>query len=151
MSLKDTDVKTLGDNAIAKDTNTAEPLFTMNTNRESVTPTGENGRANITPTAKDLNAAPVPQMNPMDALSAEIDNLRQQLATQGQPEGNQPAKPMQRTVTDRDPKMIDGLLDLTRQTFRNPTSERAFSRNNFQETGHAVTGGHYSLGNTTQA
>lgn len=140
-----------GDNAIAKDTNTAEPLFTMNTNRESVTPTGENGRANITPTAKDLNAAPVPQMNPMDALSAEIDNLRQQLATQGQPEGNQPAKPMQRTVTDRDPKMIDGLLDLTRQTFRNPTSERAFSRNNFQETGHAVTGGHYSLGNTTQA
>jgi len=137
-----------GDNTLAVDTKTQQPLFTFNPDKEAVVPNGENNSASVIPTNKITGSFEgQKQTNIID----ELNNMKMQMQDMMQNVGRPDVKPPsgEREIPEnRNPNFLENILQQPRTPYQNPTFYRAMSRaKGFAETGDAVDGNHYSWGN----
>jgi len=139
-----------GDNSVVVDAQ-QQPLFTMNTKTEALLPNPQENRVDVVPTQKQTNSANEQAPNPMQRFSDDLENVRHEIKSAFSDmsvNNDVTGRPARNTITDRDSHMIDGLLDSTRIAYKNPTSQRAFNRSRFHETGDPTNDFHHSIGNT---
>lgn len=142
-----------GDNSVVVDAN-QKPLFTMNTKTEAVMPTGASNQVNVVPSQKGPEGGVAQAPDPTKAMRDDIHQLKEQISKSAEMvSGQQNASGLKPkpVVADRDPQMINQLLDQIGKPYRNPTAQRAFSRARFVETGDATNDFHHSIGNSTQS
>ena len=141
------------DNSVVVDAN-QKPLFTMNTQKEAVVPTGASNMVNVVPSQKGPEGGVSMPQDSGRAMRDDIHQLKQQMQETSQMVAGQQnatgTKP-RAVMPDRDPNMINQLLHQIGSPYRNPTAQRAFSRARFAETGDATNDFHHSIGNSAQS
>lgn len=140
-----------GDNTVAVDTKTQQPLFTFNPQKEAVVPTGDNNRADVIPTRKSNAVGPTsnPITSQIQSMKEQMGEINTRMENFG-PTG--PAKEVGR-VTETDssqrptPDTLNNLLHTGEKPYFNPTFRRAMSRaTSGNETVDETGGNHFSFG-----
>lgn len=159
-----------GDNTIVVDEK-QKPLFTMNSKKEAIMPTGESDRVNVIPNAreqtdtsrastspmsKNLNviASPLSEGRNQNVMTTSdfnhtVEQLKDKFDNISGEIDRTRAKNIQPSLgaTERDSNLISVLNEKTEKPFSNPSVFRAFSRTRFHETGDAMDNFHNSIGN----
>ena len=132
-----------GDNTLAVDTKTREPLFTFNPEREMIVPTGQDNRAHVIPKDKvsgDIGSQPNQMQGELDSIKNQMMNLMQ---VSGKTQKENLIDP-ERTQKAPEPS-FDNIIN-TGSTFKTPSMQRAMQRS-LTRTETDSMHGHYSWGN----
>lgn len=145
-----------GDNTLVVDQE-SNPVFTMNTNKEAAVYNPVQQKVDIIPTQKndgnflDTMSSQMQQAGNVD-IKAELNNLadtlRQEFQGLTSDQNKQAPNKVPMTISDRDPEMINQLTNVTSSPYRTPSSQRAFYRARFGETGEPVNDFHHQIGSS---
>lgn len=131
------------DNSLVVDAN-QKPLFTMNTDKEAALYDPRERKVDVIPKGGDIGKKPT-MGSDIEGLLSDIMNLRD---AKQQPGPKDITRGSESHISDRDPDMIERIMDMSRNIFLDPTAARAFSRARFVETGDATNDFHHSGGNS---
>jgi len=116
-----------GDNTLAVDTKTQQPLFTFNPQTEVVVPNGQDNRATVVPTNKingDVRGSTNDTTNQMNDVIQKMNTMMENV---GQPTKKPPNEERQ-TPPNSMPDFVGNLLQRNTVPFHNPTMHRAMMR-----------------------
>jgi hypothetical protein len=131
------------DNSVVVDAN-KQPLFTMNTDKESAVYDPVERKVDVVPNKKTGEIGRMPERTQATVeMKSDIVDTKD-----GTHKPQDITKGSESHISDRDPHMIDQILDMTRNIFLDPSAARAFSRARFHETGDATNDFHHSTGNS---
>ena len=144
------------DNMLAVNPKTQEGLFTYN-NKEKLAYNQTNDQVQVVPqnkigTQQDPTTAYAQATNkiqgPITAASTVSQSAQQNNADLAK---DQPANSIRSPNIDynRDPNMIDNMMQHSGVLAKSPSAERAFSRAGFAETGGGIGGKHFSYGTSS--
>lgn len=143
-----------GDNSVVVNAQ-QQPIFTMNTNKESAVFNPQQQRVDVIPNQKNtfmpISAPPDRKTEELkNSMTSVVQEMQQQfsnLEPTSQTNVPNPRSKDTQYVSDRPQSMITDMLDMAGITFKNPTAARALSsRPNFQETGGPQS--HYNYGDS---
>lgn len=146
-----------GDNTVVVD-QTNKPVFTMNTNKEAAVYNPVQQKVDIIPTQKndgrflDAMSSQVQQSGNVDfktELNNLADTLRNEFENLTSDQDKRKPNRVSNTISDRDPDMINQLTQVTASPYRTPSSQRAFYRARFSETGEPVNDFHHQISNSS--
>lgn len=127
---------TKGDNSVVVDNN-ANPLFTMNTKRESANYDPESGQVSVKPKT-DGDGLKEPEKAPSNDQTTNVDP-NTPLVNQGYA--------AQSVMPNRySPSGLDLSKSMTESVFKDPSFERAIAKSRFVSTGDSALGGHFDSG-----
>lgn len=128
---------TKGDNSVVVDEN-SNPLFTMNTNKES---------AQYNPHTGKVSVEPVTKTDPAKLETQPVDVLDRSQRDEPEPKPQTTAQAQQMPLP-RLPSASshDTALTMTQSIFKDPSFERAVARTRFQNSGDDALGGHFDQG-----